>query len=167
MVRTLYSKNNKAQIIATDFILAVIILIFIMVVSISMWKNEIDNLRLHERRTEMENLALSIADILVRSPGNPEDWELRDEVEITLGLANESHVLDKEKVSKLLTMSQDDVKNILGIDNFNFFIRITYPNNVLVEEYGTPPANAEEVVVTRRLVIYDDEESYFNFGLYV
>ena len=167
MVKMLYSKNNKGQVITTDFILAMIILVFVLQIALSLWNNEIEDFRLKERRIEMEKLALGITDMLVRSPGNPGDWENRNITEITLGLAGEDHVLDIQKVSKLFTLPQDSVKKILGIENYDFFFAITFTNGEVIEEYGTSSADAKEVVVARRLVLYNNTETYLNFGLWI
>jgi len=167
MVRVLYSKNNKGQIVTTDFILAIIILIFILQLSFSLWNNEIESFRLKEKRTDMEKTALSIVDLLIRSPGIPEDWENGDMAEITLGLVKEDHVLDIGKVSKLFSSSIDNTKKLLGIENYDFFFVIKFTNGEVIEEYGTPAIDAREVIVARRLVLYNNTETYLNFGLWI
>lgn len=159
-------KSSKAQLITADFLIAVVILILIIQTSVSLWNRIVNSLRVRETRTEMENLALAISDLLVKSSGLPGDWNSTDV--ITIGLAGEDNVLDPGKVSSFTGLDSDTTKELLGIKNFEFLFRLknTDGGDLIPPHNSTEsiPANAE-VVNIRRLVLYDGNRAYMDFGL--
>ena len=147
-----------------DFFLAVVILIFIIGFYISTWGSTIIAIQMKSDRTEMENIIFGISDLLIKSEGLPGDWN--ESNVIVIGLAKEDHVLDENKVSSFVTLPIDKTKKLLGIVNFNFFFRLKNIDGTILEDYGNYPIDAEEVIVSRRLVLYNNEIINMEFGLW-
>lgn len=156
-------QTRKAQTVIADFLLAIIVLLIIVQLSMSGWTRNIDNLRERESRVEIENLALSISDTLARGEGVPGDWS--GENATTLGLANEPNVLDTTKVDAFINLDKSVVKKLLGIGGYKFSFILKTGGTVVVE-YGEQVGSVEDVVVVRRLVLYNDDPTLMEFRLW-
>jgi len=109
---------------------------------------------------EMNMLALSISDYLVRRPGIPAEWN-RSNVEV-IGLAREENILDRGKVNEMMSMGYDELKKALGTGNYEAYIELTYLNSSIVKNEtgydivaGQKPNNASYVAVNERYCIYE------------
>jgi len=106
----------------------------------------------------MERTALLISDSLIRSPGVPESWNIST-VEI-IGLAKEENVLNETKVAFLLNLTNEQIKTLLGIEAYNFYIELRNSNNETLEVDGKPiikgdyPSNAHFVIPVERVVLF-------------
>lgn len=160
-----YFKKSKAQLVMSDFLIGVVILIFIIVISAPIWGRTVENIRIKEERSEMENLVLSISDQMVKSPGMPSDWN-RTNIK-SIGLAEEDNVLDSMKVSNFTSLGADKTKYLLGIENYNFIFRLRNTNEIIFVEYGSLPITASEVVIIRRIVLYENLPTMMEFGVWI
>ena len=145
-------KKSKGQLITSDFVLATIILIIIIQASMSFWNRNVVALDARDERNEIENLALSVADLLIKNPGIPEDWNSSNVVSI--GLAEETNVLDYERVLNFTSLSKDKAKELLGIKVFEFIFQLKDTNGNVLLRYGDVPTDPKESVIVRRLVLY-------------
>ncbi len=68
-------KQKKAQVFTTDVVFSIIIFAVIFMFLISIWGLYSQHLLEQQANTEMELLAFQIAEILVSSPGVPNNWE--------------------------------------------------------------------------------------------
>lgn len=148
----------------SDLLMAIAILFFIIVLSASLWNRSVNSMRLKEERNEMENLVLLISDQLIKGLGIPSDWNKTNVVAI--GLAKEDNILDPVKVSNFINLGTNKTKNILGIGNYNFIFRLRDINENILVEYGTPPINSNEVIIVRRVVLYQGRPTIMDFGLW-
>lgn len=164
MVQMLYLKKSKGQSVMSDFLIAIVILFIIIALSASIWNRSVSNLRLKEERTEMENLAISITDQLIRNFGIPGDWNKTNVM--VIGLAKEDNVLDSEKVTNLINLEKDKTKTLLAVRNYNFIFRLRNISENILVEYGDLPTNAKEVVIVRRIILYKGRPSIMDFGLW-
>ena len=172
MVRMLYLKKSKAkfkhqskaQIVMSDFLVSIVIILVIITTSALIWNRSVDNLRVKEIRTEMENVAISISNQLIRGFGVPADWNQTNVVE--LGLAYRDNVLDSKKVSNFISLGKDKTKTILGIGNYNFIFQLRDINENILAECGDLPTNAEEAVVVRRIVLYQNQPTMMDWGVW-
>jgi len=160
----LYSKKSKAQTIMIDFFFAIIILIFIIELYISGWGRSVLGIGLKEQRNEMELLALEISDMFIKSSGIPGDWN--ESTVLAIGLAQKDHILDPDKVDEFTDLSIDKTKELLGISNLDFYFKLDYVQGENIEEYGSSPTNSEEIVVVRRLVLYNNREAFMEIWLW-
>lgn len=166
MMNVIKSENKqarKAQTVIADFLLAIVVLLIIVQLSMSGWNRNIANLRQRESRVELENLALSISDTLARGEGVPGDWSGGNV--ITLGLAEEPNMLDATKVDAFINLDKSVVKNLLGVEGYKFSFILKTGGTVVVE-YGEQVGSAAHIVTVRRLVLYNDELTLMEFGLW-
>jgi len=160
----LYSKKSKAQAIMIDFFFAIIILVFLIELYFSGWGRSVLGIGLKEQKNEMEILALQITDMFVKSPGVPSDWNQTNV--LAIGLAQEDHILDTDKVNKFTNLSVDKTKQLLGISDLNFYFKLDYVQGDNIKEYGSVPVNSEEIVLIRRLVFYEEKKAFMEMYLW-
>ena len=157
-------KKSKAQLVMSDFLIGIVILFIIIALSALAWNKTVENLKLKEERSEMESLAISITDQLIRDFGIPGDWNETNVMSI--GLAEEDNVLDPEKVSTFTNLEKDGTKTLLGIRNYDFIFRLRDSDENILLEYGDVPINAKDVVIIRRLVLYEGQPTIMDLGLW-
>ena len=92
----------RAQIWSMDFIAS--ITIFILMFSVVVFSWNYINTQNTERSlfSDMQVLGLDVSDIIVRIPGNPEDWN-ESNVQ-SIGLATRENVLNETKVEQFISM---------------------------------------------------------------
>jgi hypothetical protein len=164
MVKMSYSKKSKAQLFMSDFIMASVIVIFIIILSVSIWNRNVNSLKSKEERSGMESLVLSISDQLIRSPGIPSDWNKNNV--LAIGLAAEDNTLDAAKVYNFTSLDIDKTKNLLGIGNYNFIFRLRNTSETVLVEYGDLPIDGKEVVILRRIVLFEGLPTIMDLGLW-
>lgn len=156
------SLKNKGQITTTDLVAGTIILILIFLFNYSIWSKSIFDIRQKDTNNEIESLALSISDYLLKYKGKPGDWEKTSNI-TALGLAEKDHVLDTDKVEAFLNMNYTQAKKLLGVGENEFLFRMKKPDGTLLNESGIIPTNPQLAVNIRRLVLYNNNSAYMEF----
>ena len=164
MVNQLYSKKFKGQMFSFDLFLAIVIFIFVVQLYMMTWGRSALGVTAKVDRTEMEKLTLDVSDLLIKSRGLPTHWN--ETTVSVIGLAEEDHVLDGNKTSTFVNLDVGKTKGLLGIENLNFTFTLKDENGIVLEDYGSHPIDAEEVVILRRLVLYDNNITFMEFGLW-
>lgn len=156
------SSKSKGQIATTDLITGLIILILIMMFSYSIWSKTVYDIRQKDINNEIEFITLSVSDFLLKYEGEPTDWELANNT-ISIGLAEEDHILDPDKVSAFINMNYSQAKKILGIGENEFLFRLKKTDGTVLNESGLAPSDTELAINIRRLVLYNNNPIYMEF----
>ncbi len=149
---------KKSQIWSFDFVISVVIFIIVVITLLFTLEYTSTQANEHVNINRMERTALLISDSLIRSPGVPESWNIST-VEI-IGLAKEENVLNETKVAFLLNLTNEQIKTLLGIEAYNFYIELRNSNNETLEVDGKPiikgdyPSNAHFVIPVERVVLF-------------
>ena len=115
--------GKRGQLLTTDFILSLAIFLAILLASMSLWANVDTQIRDAESRRDMQAITTYISDSLVRSPGYPKNWT--NSTVMMIGLANDEHVVDMNKILLLKNMDYDRVRDILRFGEYNYYIWVT------------------------------------------
>ncbi|MBI5229637.1 hypothetical protein HY991_05995 [Candidatus Micrarchaeota archaeon] len=101
---------KKAQVFTTDFVISIILFLFLVAIIFLMWNNTSNQINTAEARKDIQNSAQHISDSLLKSRGSPDNWNnLLDISSITsIGLANEMHALNLSKVRRFREISLMD-----------------------------------------------------------
>jgi hypothetical protein len=161
----------KAQAWSMDFIAS--ITVFILIFSIVVFSWNYVNTQNAERSlfSEMQVSGLDISDILVRSPGNPEDWN--ESNVLSIGLAYRENVLNETKVDQFVSMNYSLSRILLGLPYSEFYFALEYLNGTIIEyggknmTVGTYPINSSISVPVLRTVLFGKTLSNMKFVLYV
>lgn len=155
---------KKGQAISSDFVLAMILVMIIIGTAAASWDRAIYLIGEKNERIESRRLGLAVCDLLVRSPGVPSDWNSTDVY--TLGLVERLNVLDKNKINEFNSLPKSEIQELLGIRGFDFSFRVRAVNGTVLHDYGSSPTVLEDVIVIRRIAVYEDIPVHVEFGLW-
>lgn len=100
--------KNKGQVFTTDMIFALILVAALLSISTQAYGIASEGMRSHSTRYSLERMTNDVADVLVKTAGDPIDWEIQAENLETLGLAKigrenkaRRNTLDMHKFSQL------------------------------------------------------------------
>jgi hypothetical protein len=159
-------KLKRAQMAITDLFIALFAFTILIVVIVFAWNRYALILGENSDYEEMKIIAFQTADLLVKSGGEPEDWEeYPDNVDI-IGLASSDRNLSTDKVYALINnISYSNASRSLGVAYYNFSLQINHINGTRLEEYRQIPAN-RSVINVQRLVHYGNEKAVLQFALW-
>lgn len=168
-VRKEASKGNEMEVysrgsVSFDFVFASLIFILILGFSIVAYSSYADNYLLIENKRTLEASALSISEILVKSKGQPSNWENDVSGLEVLGLAESENTLSTDKVSVFDSLSVNQTKSLLGITN-DFFISIESVDGETLFSKGNDLTNTSSVSI-ERIVYYNRTVSRLGVRLY-
>ncbi len=123
-MKLLSSKKSKAQLISTEFFMVSVVITLLFSVSVVFWNQSNFRIKESDERANIEISTLAISDHLLKSRGLPSDWEDRTNEISHLGLAKENHVFDNKKLNKFISLDYNQVKNLLGISQYEFLFLI-------------------------------------------
>lgn len=160
-------KWTKGQGMAIDFFFAVIILLIVIGMAATSWSRTVYLIDKNAEMRWMRRTGLAVADMMVRSPGVPSDWNSSNVM--TIGLVDRTNVLDKEKVAEFNSVPKSKIQQLFGIGGYDFSFRVRAYNGTVLSDYGSAPSSAgdvSDVVVVRRLALYDGIPVRIEFGMW-
>lgn len=155
--------DSKGFIFSTDLLLSLIIVTVIIGISADAIDYSNENMGDHNSRAVLERCSLEATDILIKTPGSPDNWETISNCEgISPGLAlnynnsttdNTAKVLSWEKIKNLTKNYDKLVENKIFPKNIKSNI-IIYPLDtrikpMIIHEESIPSSSSEVVVVNR------------------
>ncbi len=162
-------KSSKGQIFTTDFVLAVTVLLFILVISTASFGLIQNSLNQEESYSEMQEKALTASEALVSGKGDPELWEALPEFLLdSIGIADERNVLDEKKIDRLIELypdKYDEIKNILGLQKYDFYFTVNEMDHTEIKAFGQNPEGKEKIVI-QRYVLLNGKTSLLELGVY-
>ena len=117
-----YSRT-KAQAVMSDMFLATLVFVILLTALMFTKSNYEQRLEGNLRQEELMAEAFQAAQILVSTPGIPENWETGQANATLLGLADRDRVLSDAKVEAFFNIDYPVSKEILRLDNFNLTLK--------------------------------------------
>ena len=145
----------KGQLLSTELLFAVSILIVLFALGAYMWN--LTSARISENliKEDLAINAIGVSDYLLKSSGTPTDWESNVSKISSLGLSKEIYVLDVTKVKAMLVnLSYNQVKDLLNLKDQEFYFRMLYTDSYFVRIGGIP---REPVAYYARQYPFDTE----------
>jgi len=124
----------KGQLFSYDLLLASVFVIFLMALFLLSLESVLSGIDSTELRGEMQEAVQTAADSLVRTPGNPSNWELQPIGENgtrSLGLANSPGELDPAKVAAFFSIGNTSTEYNATLPILGLQRRIYYYNATL------------------------------------
>ena len=152
--------SKKGQLFSTDLSLSAIIFLIVFVLFLSLWN--VYSLQLQENTLyeEMGLLAFQTVDVLVSTPGVPNQWESAPALNASqiyaLGLAEKDRTLSSKKVNKLFALSYDEMKTLLNLERFEVLFALTYMNGSTINQTGISPSNQSRQVISVQRTVLDE-----------
>ena len=135
--------EKKAQFFSGDIAIASLLFLSSLSMVFLLWNTLISDIDRDDALRDMENLAVGIAEQLIRNPGVPADWNIYN-VEV-IGLASEGRVLNDAKVLNFISLmdatnssNYDNNKNLLGVGLYDFSLNITDLDDNIITIQDTP-----------------------------
>lgn len=158
------NKSKKSQLGIGDLFLAVSI--FVVVIGAVVFIYNHYNVKFESRQSfnRMQISGMQITELLVKSKGVPENWELNSTETKLIGLAYDDRNLSGQKISGFINMSYNESKELLGID-YDFYFKLTDIEGNLLAKNGYNATGVQAVSIERR-VLYNGENAIMSFVLW-
>lgn len=156
--------NKKAQIATIDAIFASTIFIILIIIAFYNWNSY--SLRNYESSTfnELELLTIQLADLMIKTPGSPNNWETNlSRSPSIIGLAEFDRVLSKNKLTSFQNMSYNSTKTIMNIDRYEYYLLIKQENSSILELGSIPTKKSARI---KRSVMYENKPATFEFAVW-
>lgn len=142
----------KGQVLSGDFLTASIIFILTIIILFSYWGYA--NIQLEETRrlNEITDIAHTISNVWFRE-GIPEYWNASNVID--LGLQN-NHRFNQSKLNSLNEMGYTQVKKMIGVSVYDFYLRIYDTENNTFFDFGSFPSTSENIVKVKRVGIMNN-----------
>lgn len=157
-------RYKKAQIVITDLFIALFIATILIILIIFAWNRYTIILNEDADYKEMQIIAFQTADLLVKSNGEPINWEETPTSVDVIGLAGSDRNLSIEKVNAFVNLSYNITSKSLGVEYYDFYFQLKHINGTKLAEHGKTPSNV--VVNVQRLVSYKNEKAIVEFAVW-
>ena len=165
---------KKGQLFSTDlFISASIFLVLIIsiIAVLTLYSVRFDETIKNE---DIVLRALQITDILLKSEGEPYDWENNPGDVNVFGLVTSDRMFSTSKVREFVKLNENDVRDKLNVENVNFYFSLKDPQGALYavgsgefSEAGSKPSlEAKNVVAIQRIGVYSGQDAFMEFILW-
>ncbi|MFH1225251.1 MAG: hypothetical protein V1676_05605 [Candidatus Diapherotrites archaeon] len=159
----------RGQIAAIDFLFGLFIFLLIVAWLLSVWTNNMEVAIGEQNFDEMRMKGFQIMDVLVRTPGTPENWEGTGITNIsTIGLAYKDRVVDANKLAKFIWLGDiaheyAKTKEIFGIVPYDYEFTLDG-----IEDFNTgkPIEGAPIVISMERTVLYLGSDANAKIAIY-
>ncbi len=146
----------KAELFSTDFIISIMIFLSILIIVGVYYENLQTDIYDHNIRSDMQLKAITVADVLATTSGQPEFWNITNVR--TVGLFDSGN-FNATKFEQLKNMNYGIVKSMMGIGSYNFLISLKNESDYVIESGGTTYSfglnllNVKEAIAVKRLGI--------------
>lgn len=162
--------NKKGQAVILDLLIAIVV--FLLVFSFLAWTYTRHFLRLDSETSDNTLMmkAFDITEILTKSEGIPNDWNISNVQAI--GLASGDRVLSTQKIQQFSNMSYNVSKRMFGISDKEFFLQIRDLTNSNLFEAGISPSennscnNTYRAVTLKRFAFWGGQKVVLYFTLW-
>lgn len=156
----------KGQVWSLDFITSVLVFLVVLIPLFFVWNYVNIQNQQQILFDEVETLALSVSDSLIRTKGLPEDWNTSDVSSI--GLSSEENVLNVTKVSYFLTMGNSEYNRTRAIltGGYDFFFNLTDINGTAHGTIGNKPQDRMTIPI-ERYCLYNERIAKLEFAMIV
>lgn len=149
--------------IAVDFFLAAMVFMLVLAYSSYTYYYYVGQYRAAEARKETEISSLAITDLMLKSPGNPVEWQNDPNGTMAIGLAYEENIIDPEKLSALEMMDYNRSRELMGLST-DYYMRVRWVDGTLIMEKGGK--QNESAVSMKRVAAYNGTYAWVEFDVY-
>lgn len=148
---------DRGQFFSIDFISASVIFIMSFVLLLTLLDTSGSQLAETSNFQEMHAIALFLSDSLVKTPGNPENWNASTVKSV--GFADEHQVLNEAKLLSFFNMLYPDAAVATGLTGNHFNISMLDRDKQVISRggvvfsQGAVPRNHNDLVVINRVAV--------------
>lgn len=163
--------HERGQISNFDLVIAIGIFLFILFVMVGTWTEISKKIHHYEDRRSVYYKGMDVTDILVKTTGNPAQWERLDTINTStvpaIGFSSKPNVLDRDKLDEFEKLDYQGMRDLLGLsrEDFNLIIyNIEGGNEVQLYSFGNN-FNKSHVRIDRYAIL-DGDLSRLSLKLY-
>lgn len=156
------------QFFSPDLVIAVGVFVFGLVLFFSASNSVFAQAELFDSRKQADEVAHSVLNSLVLSPGYPNDWQNYSLEDInSIGLASSPNMLDSNKTITLInwlnnSSSYSEIKKLVGLGPYDISLKITAANGEAIFDSillsgGVISTDPQLKIVYQRIAYYDNE----------
>lgn len=123
------TNNKKAQVLTPDFLMGLVIFTAVLFIGVSIWNISYEKSTWLYENKQMQKKALYISNILINTPGIPENWNTSNVIMAGLKKSNEDS-LDPEKLINFRLLEYSHSKTVLGLGSYDYYINTTDTNDM-------------------------------------
>ena len=154
---------KKAQIGTLDLFAAISISSLLIVAIFSTYNYYNNALERKILFNDMQMTSFAAVDYLVKSPGQPYNWETAPSTTERIGLAKRPLILSENKLDEFTKLEYNKQKELLNIIGYDFYFKLTSKD---VETSGNYPSDADYVVNAQRVVMYKNSTAKVELRLW-
>jgi len=142
--------SRKSQITVLDLFISFGMASLLVVFIVLGWNSYTNLLARGQREKFIELQAMQTLDLLIKSPGEPVDWEKNIASSEVFGLAMSDRNISQKKLDALSLSSYNQTSRMLGIDLVDFQLLVRHMNGTELFRYGKAlPANKPVITLQR------------------
>jgi len=146
----------KGQLLSSDFLIASSIFIIVTAIIFSYWTYTTIQIEENRKIDDIIDAAFLASNVWMRE-GTPNYWNSTNVVDI--GLQN-NHRFNETKLVYLNEIGYSKVKSMIGLTQYNLYLRIYDFNNNTFFTFGNFSSNAENVVKIKRIGLLNNTIVY-------
>lgn len=159
--------GRKGYVGSLDLILAM--LLFLVVVYMVFWANAeaADKIPSYEKSQAYKEKALNVTDVLLKTPGDPADWETLADLNQTesIGFVKEANVLDRSKLLRFGDIPEQQARRMLGLTREKYRIEVLESGKNRDRVRYSFGSATSPIASIERLAILDGEAVKFRVSL--
>lgn len=165
---------RKGQLFSGDLAIATMIFLSALALAFFLWNSTTEDINRAENLRELQKIAASTTEQLIRTPGIPADWDTQWDLvggvrQGVPGLATSDRIINETKASSFIDFMNstyyDDYKHLLGLGEYDFYMEVTpynqpgSPVQVNGKDFvaGKAVSNSEESIAVLRTAIFNGE----------
>lgn len=157
----------KGQLLSSDFILGAVIFLIVIGFVVSFWFYVDFQIKSNEEKKETESRIIRVSDILIKSPGSPENWNGTNVSSV--GFYADRGRLNLSKIINFLDLGYQEAKHKLGLQGYEFYLYFNGLNGSAVNYGGRELSfgmncteTSSEIYKVERVVILQDSSSFLS-----
>lgn len=154
---------NRGFAIATDFFFASMVFMLVLAYSSYTYYYYLGQFKAAEARKETEISSLAITDLMLKSPGNPVEWQDEPNGTKAIGLAYEENIIDPEKLHALEMMDYNRSKELMGLST-DYYMRVRWVDGTVIMEKGEK--QNESAISMKRVAAYNCTYAWVELDVY-
>ena len=143
---------KKAQTVMSDLFLASMILIILLAAIMFVRANYEQRINENVQNDVLVSQAIRISDVLVKTPGEPMNWENESGTPDVLGIASGDRVLSSDKVEAMFALNYPVLQQLTGTSNINITLKTV--DGSVIHSTSINESTTISVRIERR-VVYD------------
>jgi len=156
-------RTGKGQLFSGDIAVATMIFIAALALAIFLWNSSTEDINKAEKLRDLQKLAASTTEQLIRTPGIPPTWDTNWDVKVP-GLATNDRVINFTKADAFIDMMNatwyDEYRHTMGLGEYGFYMEVSDLNGSVVDVNGKP------FIAGKPLSDYDESVSVLRTAIY-